>query len=1436
MADDRTFTLIGNFTDNITPALEKINRSLAQTKRAFESFGSKRGGVDNLTKNLGKVIGAHKKLTTEVGNLRSEMQKSFSTIKEYNRLMGKAVGANRRMQQSTAQAFGQQARDIGRTNAQLRQYQALSRRVNRGGGGGGYGGGGGPTRRPPGPPGPPRAPRAPRMGGGGGPIRRTDGGGSSFGESVTAYAVGQRVSTVVEEGIMAGFRMGVALFQTTFKYIGDSFQERIEDQMTDLQAAGGNLSIAKRQKNPFVKNLTDSIRFTQTTNKVLDKLANDLPGSNQDYIEVGKRISDSVSTLVDYNKKGAMEFAKQLQVGNEEVYKNQQIKGDGGSQDVKNTITTIIGELTKKTVIGGFGGSVGAGGIRGPNSLAGIMERIITNPELTLAKVSKYASTFDPKVLSALKRAFPKLDEAGDDLLKRAKIVNEMLDEIANPSMIEASKRTVAGVLESYRGTFFSPESGLLGFGRKLGEANKGTAPMIDEMGRYIRMYVKDGQQFFEVVKNASEATKENLSIFEMIGDLMANYGSILKPLADNLYLIFDPLSELGNVLQEARDYSIIVFQQFKNYAAGMENIAKGIGDSDLKNAFLQTKNFRASLLTLTNLFTNMGIFSEGDFSRLQKILIDPTKGMKDLGKVFNEIVSTFFNSEAAKELGVFFGTLLGTIAVELAKMTGFFAKKIGGGKLTEGFVTAFNAAGGQQAVIQIFEDIQKVLFDALMFVLSEIDWKVYLVAGGLLVIPALIQGLVVGIVKNLSKGFKAYIAKSLKESNGAIKAAFKGKSLRDRRKISGKSAGFRQTSAENMRSGASKNASFRTMPRAARANALFPNVALPGGVLPGVSGVTGPFKPPSLPKNLVNPPKIRGAGKMGAASAAINGVFAFQNAVTGTGNVLKKVVKTVGKVGIAFTALDFGLRVFSGENLGTAALGAGGSLAGGAIGAVVGQTLLPFLPGIGAIIGSIVGAFLGDWAATQLPTLFNNFPAKMTAAFTAVTKWFDEAPAKFGDALGKFTIDVELWWSGLEPYFQSLADRFGNWVLKLETDLGREWSDFITSVQTGGTIDWNKLGTVLSQKLSEAFKLAMLAINPVRLGLEIAGNKGKEFLDAFNERRRKEKSEEQYYNDQYGTSYAGSPAKMHGSLGSAISSEMRNKPPGSDLVIANSSETVIPAAGGYGVKELMDILVDGFSSIKKQYTSLATGVNDLDKKTSKGFQTVNKTIDTNQNQNQQEFAKINQNFQQLSTKVSSMSMGGMGDMGGLGAGYGSAGGQIAGQLGNFIKQTGGAPGSIHEHPQHGGVKYKHAPGSYHYQGRAIDIGGYANEQAGILRRIAQFNAMYGVKPVELFHAGNDPKGHSDHVHVAYAGGAGNPAFFSSRSAAERWERSMAPSSSSIRSFTANSSEGLGGTINGGINVTVHAGSTSDPNQLAEIVARKIGQAVSEVQSSSLFV
>jgi hypothetical protein len=52
------------------------------------------------------------------------------------------------------------------------------------------------------------------------------------------------------------------------------------------------------------------------------------------------------------------------------------------------------------------------------------------------------------------------------------------------------------------------------------------------------------------------------------------------------------------------------------------------------------------------------------------------------------------------------------------------------------------------------------------------------------------------------------------------------------------------------------------------------------------------------------------------------------------------------------------------------------------------------------------------------------------------------------------------------------------------------------------------------------------------------------------------------------------------GGLGDAVASEMKNKPYGSDLVIANTSETVIPAAGGYGMEEFINTTRLGFQTV----------------------------------------------------------------------------------------------------------------------------------------------------------------------------------------------------------------------------------------------------------------
>jgi hypothetical protein len=128
----------------------------------------------------------------------------------------------------------------------------------------------------------------------------------------------------------------------------------------------------------------------------------------------------------------------------------------------------------------------------------------------------------------------------------------------------------------------------------------------------------------------------------------------------------------------------------------------------------------------------------------------------------------------------------------------------------------------------------------------------------------------------------------------------------------------------------------------------------------------------------------------------------------------------------------------------------------------------------------------LGDWIATQLPTLFDNFPAKMTAAFTAVTKWFDEAPAKLGIAIGTFTADVQFWFENLPASFEEWKGKF---IKSLETGKTgmHTWAknmmeSFSNSIKTKGSIDWGKFAKVLADKIQTFIYMALALINPANM------------------------------------------------------------------------------------------------------------------------------------------------------------------------------------------------------------------------------------------------------------------------------------------------------------------------------------------------------------------
>lgn len=74
---------------------------------------------------------------------------------------------------------------------------------------------------------------------------------------------------------------------------------------------------------------------------------------------------------------------------------------------------------------------------------------------------------------------------------------------------------------------------------------------------------------------------------------------------------------------------------------------------------------------------------------------------------------------------------------------------------------------------------------------------------------------------------------------------------------------------------------------------------------------------------------------------------------------------KAAGIMNAVFAGLDFKEGLDSGESTSLAAAGAGGALAGSLLGGAIGQALIP-VPGLGFMLGSMAGNFLGGWAADR--------------------------------------------------------------------------------------------------------------------------------------------------------------------------------------------------------------------------------------------------------------------------------------------------------------------------------------------------------------------------------------------------------------------------------------------------------------------------------------
>jgi len=520
-------------------------------------------------------------------------------------------------------------------------------------------------------------------------------------------------------------------------------------------------------------------------------------------------------------------------------------------------------------------------------------------------------------------------------------------------------------------------------------------------------------------------------------------------------------------------------------------------------------------------------------------------------------------------------------------------------------------------------------------------------------------------------------------------------------------------------------------------------------------------------------------------------------NALGGIGGAAGKVGKFVPGGALAFGALDAGVRMASGQDAGKAIGGAAATAIGATLGGILGQALIP-IPGVGAAVGGIAGGIIGDKVGT-----FFMGPAdaqsKAAEAQTLAANAMKSASDKYGPgAEGLGGVEV-------------LSRKFGG---------GAGFSKFMDEEKKAGRITQQEYveGRVLAsqmktlnratdkvkstqEKLSEATALSTGQQKKIASELEVAKQKQKAAMDAITQ--------------QWSSMDSANRVKIltsAGVLASAIqeaADKIRNVRVPTRVTPVTGPVPGSPYARPSGEEP-------GKTRVRNGWVEESDGMG--------GWYRIRKA---NPGDRRGEGWPLSH----FSTKNW-----------GEGCSVGSLGGSQAGSVDAFNSVARGKGLSLTS-------GYRPGSRGFHGINRARDYSNGYSPTPQMLSFATHMAQTYGANLRELiytplgFSIKNGRKvppyateGHYNHVHVAYALGAGMPAFFSSQRAAMDWERKATLGNVKVSSITSNSSEGMGGAVSVNAPITIYQQPGQNSEQLAALVAMELSNAINQARSSSMYV
>jgi len=188
--------------------------------------------------------------------------------------------------------------------------------------------------------------------------------------------------------------------------------------------------------------------------------------------------------------------------------------------------------------------------------------------------------------------------------------------------------------------------------------------------------------------------------------------------------------------------------------------------------------------------------------------------------------------------------------------------------------------------------------------------------------------------------------------------------------------------------------------------------------------------------------------------------------------------------------------------------------------------------------------------AQTSLPQQIQQTLTNLDVAMLPVQKWFQNLPYNLGMAIGSSIASMQVAIANLKNWFFSLGPQIGQGTNKAMASIRASIASF--SAWLGNPASWATLWTNIkagfTNGLSQIASFLRGFISNFMSGLRAGQATGAKPPAAKPK-------------------YDGKGRSMP--LYQAIATEMKHKPPGSSLVIANSSERVIPAYSGYGYREM---------------------------------------------------------------------------------------------------------------------------------------------------------------------------------------------------------------------------------------------------------------------------